>query len=146
MAAILHDVGKVTVPDHVLRKREPLTEREWEAIKRSPVRGAEMVARIQGLEEIVPWIRHSHEHLDGSGYPDGLSGDAIPLSARILRIADVFDALTTARSYRRRLTPREALELMEDDVGSFDPDVFALFKEIFPEIVGTAEAAVVQMR
>jgi HD-GYP domain-containing protein (c-di-GMP phosphodiesterase class II) len=86
-------------------------------------------------------VRSHHERWDGAGYPDGLQADDIPLSARILRIADVFDALTTARSYRRPLTPAEALELMENDVGSFDPDLFALFKEIFPEIMGTAEEA-----
>ena len=78
MAAILHDVGKVSIPDHVLRKQQPLTEREWEAIKQNPVRGAEMVSRIQGLETIVPWIRHSLERFDGSGYPDGLSGEDDP--------------------------------------------------------------------
>ena len=78
MAAILHDVGKVSIPDHVLRKPQPLTEREWETIKQNPVRGAEMVSRIQGLETIVPWIRHSLERCDGSGYPDGLSGEDDP--------------------------------------------------------------------
>ena len=71
MAAILHDVGKVSIPDHILRKQKPLTESDWEAIRQSPVRGAEMVARIQGLETIVPWIRHSLERYDGSGYPAG---------------------------------------------------------------------------
>jgi HD-GYP domain-containing protein (c-di-GMP phosphodiesterase class II) len=86
-------------------------------------------------------VRSHHERWDGRGYPDGLVGEAIPLSARILRVADVFDALTTARSYRRRLTPAEAMEIMEDDVGSFDPEIFAIFRMIFPDIVGTAEEA-----
>jgi putative two-component system response regulator len=89
-------------------------------------------------------VLYHHERWDGRGYPDGLSADAIPVSARILRIADVFDALTTARSYRRRLTPDEALALMEEDEGSFDPEIFALFKAIFPELVGRATQAQAQ--
>ena len=103
MAAILHDVGKVSIPDHILRKQKPLTDRDWEAIRQSPVRGAEMVSRIQGLETIVPWVRHSLERYDGSGYPDGLSGDAIPLACRILHVADAFDAITSGRPYREPL-------------------------------------------
>ena len=103
MAAILHDVGKVSIPDHVLRKPQPLTDREWEAIKQNPVRGAEMVSRIQGLETIVPWIRHSLERFDGSGYPDGLSGEddpaRLPHPARRGRLRR--DALRAARTGRR---------------------------------------------
>ena len=110
MAAILHDVGKVSIPDHILRKRDPLTDKDWEAIRQNPVRGAEMVSRIQGLEAIVPWVRHSHERFDGSGYPDGLSGDAIPQACRILHVADAFDAMISGRPYRRPMTPEEALD------------------------------------
>jgi len=146
MGAFLHDLGKTEVPEEILNKPGRLTEEERAIMERHPVTGDEMLAPVEFPWDIRPMVRSHHERWDGLGYPDRLSGDDIPLAARILRIADVFDALTTARSYRRRLTPREALELMEDDVGSFDPDVFALFKEIFPEIVGTAEAAVVQMR
>ena len=106
MAAILHDVGKVSIPDHVLRKPQPLNEREWETIKQNPVRGAEMVSRIQGLETIVPWIRHSLERLDGSGYPDGLSGEDIPLACRILHVADAYDAMRCERPYRPAMSDR----------------------------------------
>ena len=130
MAAILHDVGKVSIPDHILRKREPLDEREWEAVKKNPVRGAEMVARIQGLETIVPWIRHSHERLDGGGYPDGLSGDSIPLACRVLHVADAFDAMISGRPYRRAVTTEEALQELQRNAGvQFDPQCVALLEE-----------------
>jgi len=122
MAAILHDVGKVSIPDHILRKRQPLTDGDWEAIRRSPERGAEIVSRIQGLETIVPWVRHALERFDGSGYPDGLGGDAIPLACRILHVADAFDAITSGRPYREPLTEAEALEELRRNAGTqFDP-------------------------
>jgi HD-GYP domain-containing protein (c-di-GMP phosphodiesterase class II) len=122
MAAILHDVGKVSIPDHVLRKPQPLTDRDWAAIKQNPVRGAEMVSRIQGLETIVPWIRHSLERFDGSGYPDGLSGEQIPLACRILHVADAYDAMTSERPYRPAMTEQEArAELTRGTGTQFDP-------------------------
>jgi diguanylate cyclase (GGDEF)-like protein/putative nucleotidyltransferase with HDIG domain len=122
MAAILHDVGKVSIPDHVLRKPQPLTERDWEAIKQNPVRGAEMVSRIQGLETIVPWIRHSLERFDGSGYPDGLSGEEIPLACRILHVADAYDAMTCERPYRPAMSAQEARAELARGAGTqFDP-------------------------
>ncbi len=141
MGAFLHDLGKTEVPEEILNKPGKLTDDERGVMERHPVIGDEMLAPVEFPWDIRPMVRSHHERWDGRGYPDGLAGDAIPTAARILRIADVFDALTTARSYRRRLTPEEALEIMEEDVGSFDPDIFALFKLIFPEIVGTAEAA-----
>ena len=122
MAAILHDVGKVSIPDHVLRKQQPLTASDWEAIRQAPVRGAEMVSRIEGLEPIVPWIRHGLERYDGSGYPDGLSGEAIPLACRILHVADAFDAITSGRPYREPLAVEAALRELRDGAGvQFDP-------------------------
>jgi diguanylate cyclase (GGDEF)-like protein len=123
MAAILHDVGKVSIPDHILRKRDPLTEKEWESIRLNPVRGAEMVARIQGLETIVPWVRHSHERMDGNGYPDGLSAEAIPPACRILHVADAFDAITSGRPYRRALSAAQAIEELRRHAGTqFDSE------------------------
>jgi HD-GYP domain-containing protein (c-di-GMP phosphodiesterase class II) len=118
MAAILHDVGKVSIPDHVLRKPPPLSERDWETIKQNPVRGAEMVSRIQGLETIVPWIRHSLERFDGSGYPDGLRGEAIPLACRILHVADAYDAMTCERPYRPAMSEQEARAELACGVGT----------------------------
>jgi HD-GYP domain-containing protein (c-di-GMP phosphodiesterase class II) len=123
MAAILHDVGKVSIPDHILRKTKPLTDAEWETVKESPARGAEMVSRIHGLESIVPWIRHGLEHYDGSGYPDGRSGDAIPPASRILHVGDAFDAIVSGRPYREPRSPEAALEELRRNVGTqFDPD------------------------
>jgi putative nucleotidyltransferase with HDIG domain len=141
MGAFLHDLGKTEVPEEILNKPGRLTDEERAIMERHPVTGDEMLAPVEFPWDIRPMVRSHHERWDGRGYPDGLEGGAIPLSARILRIADVFDALTTARSYRRRLTPEEALTLMEEDEGSFDPEIFAIFKEIFPDIIGTAEAA-----
>ncbi|HEX6748399.1 MAG TPA: HD domain-containing phosphohydrolase [Longimicrobium sp.] len=141
MGAFLHDLGKTEVPEEILNKPGKLTDEERAIMERHPVTGDEMLAPVEFPWDIRPMVRSHHERWDGRGYPDGLSGDTIPLSARILRIADVFDALTTARSYRRRLTPEEALEIMEDDDGSFDPEIFSIFKELFPQIMGTAEEA-----
>jgi diguanylate cyclase (GGDEF)-like protein len=122
MAAMLHDVGKVSIPDHILRKQKPLTPQEWEAIKQNPVRGAEIASRIQGLEAIVPWVRHSLERYDGSGYPDGLRGEEIPLACRIMHVADAYDAITSGRPYKERLAPDAALEELRNNAGTqFDP-------------------------
>jgi diguanylate cyclase (GGDEF)-like protein len=109
LAAILHDVGKIAVPEAVLRKPEPLTAAERSLVERHAAAGGEMVGRIDGLEELAPWVRHSHEHVDGSGYPDGLAGEDIPLEARILSVADAFDAMTSARPYSAALPVDEAL-------------------------------------
>jgi diguanylate cyclase (GGDEF)-like protein len=122
IAAMLHDVGKVSLPDSILRKPDALTDREYTRVKSHPVVGAELIARVEGLDEILPWIRHSHEHYDGSGYPDGLRGEAIPLESRILLVADAFDAMTGGRPYRRPITNREALEELRRAAGTqFDP-------------------------
>jgi diguanylate cyclase (GGDEF)-like protein len=109
LAAILHDVGKIAVPEAVLRKPEPLTAAERTLVERHPGAGADMVARIDGLAEIAPWVRHSHEHVDGSGYPDGLAGADIPLEARILLVADAFDAMTSERPYSPAMPVDDAL-------------------------------------
>ncbi|HEV7589428.1 MAG TPA: HD domain-containing phosphohydrolase [Longimicrobium sp.] len=145
MGAFLHDLGKTEVAEEILNKPGRLTDEERAAMERHPVIGDEMLAPVEFPWDIRPMVRSHHERWDGRGYPDGLSEDRIPLSARILRIADVFDALTTARSYRRRLTPQEALAIMEEDVGSFDPEIFALFKRVFPELVGRATQAQAQI-
>src|SRR5919199_4860299 len=130
MAAMLHDVGKVSVPDRILRKPGPLTDAEFAEVAKHPETGAEIVGRIGSLAPIVPWIRHAHEHWDGSGYPDGLSGEAIPLAARILLVADAFDAMTSDRPYRKARSPDEALEELRRHAGSqFDPRCVAIFDE-----------------
>jgi diguanylate cyclase (GGDEF)-like protein len=128
IAAVLHDVGKVSIPDRVLRKKDKLTPEDWDEIKKHPVAGAEIVARIKGLEEVVPWIRYTRENFDGSGYPDGLIGEDIPLQARILHVASAFDAMTSDRAYRRALSFDDALTELRANAGTqFDPECVALF-------------------
>jgi diguanylate cyclase (GGDEF)-like protein len=122
MAAMLHDVGKVTVPDEILSKPGRLTPEEFETMKRHSISGAELVARIDGLDMIVPWIRHSHESFDGSGYPDGLVGEAIPQASRIMLVADAFDAITSSRPYRDALSVAHACRELKRHAGTqFDP-------------------------
>jgi diguanylate cyclase (GGDEF)-like protein len=122
MAAMLHDVGKVTVPDEILCKPGRLTDAEFERMKGHSTAGAELVSHIEGLDTIVAWIRHSHESFDGSGYPDGLRGEAIPLASRIMLVADAFDAITSTRPYRDALSIAHACEELRRNAGSqFDP-------------------------
>jgi diguanylate cyclase (GGDEF)-like protein/putative nucleotidyltransferase with HDIG domain len=122
IAAMLHDVGKVSVPERILTKQGPLTAEERQSVERHSVAGAEIVARIEGLGMIVPWIRHSHERFDGSGYPDGLAGEAIPDASRIILVADAFDAITSDRPYRATRSPEEAARELRAGAGSqFDP-------------------------
>jgi diguanylate cyclase (GGDEF)-like protein len=122
IAAMLHDAGKVTVPDSILCKPGALSTDEFEVIKGHSVAGAELVSRIEGMDTIVPWIRHSHESFDGSGYPDGLRGEAIPQASRILLVADAFDAITSTRPYREANSVAHACEeLIRGSGTQFDP-------------------------
>lgn len=141
MGAFLHDVGKTEVPEEILNKPGRLTDEERAIMERHTVIGDEMLAPVEFPWDIRPMVRSHHERWDGKGYPDRLAGEEIPRSARIMRIADVFDALTTARSYRRPLTPEEALSIMQDDAGSFDPELFHIFLELYPEFAPTAVEA-----
>jgi diguanylate cyclase (GGDEF)-like protein len=118
LASTLHDVGKVSVPDRILRKPGPLTIDEFEHVKNHPAAGAEIVAHIDGLSPVAEWIRHSHEHVDGSGYPAGLTGDAIPLAARVLLVADAFDSMLSTRPYGAALPPDAALEELRRGAGT----------------------------
>jgi diguanylate cyclase (GGDEF)-like protein len=126
LAATLHDVGKVGIPDRILNKPGKLDRAEYDELKRHTIVGAEMLARIEDLDEIVPWVRHSHEHIDGSGYPDGLAGEDIPAASRIVLVADAFDAMTSDRPYRRAFTVAAALAELELHAGTqFDADCVA---------------------
>jgi diguanylate cyclase (GGDEF)-like protein/putative nucleotidyltransferase with HDIG domain len=126
LAATLHDVGKVSIPDRILKKPTALDTAEYAEIQRHTSIGAEMLSRIDGLEAVVLWVRHSHERFDGSGYPDGLAGDEIPGASRILFAADAFDAMTSDRPYRRALEMEQAVEELRANSGSqFDPDCVA---------------------
>jgi diguanylate cyclase (GGDEF)-like protein len=123
MAAMLHDVGKVSVPDRILQKPGALTAAEYETVKAHPEAGARIVEQLDGLSPVVGWIRHSHEHVDGSGYPAGLSGDAIPEASRIMLVAEAFDAMTTERPYGSPLPADIALEELRAGAGAqFDAD------------------------
>jgi putative nucleotidyltransferase with HDIG domain len=131
MGAFLHDVGKVSVPPEILNKPDQLTAEERAVMARHPAEGVALLAGIEFPWDIRPMILHHHERWDGSGYPNGLGHDDIPMAARILTIADVYDALTTTRSYREAFSPRKAWEIMSSETGrTFDPDLLPLFKPV----------------
>jgi putative nucleotidyltransferase with HDIG domain len=141
-AALLHDIGKIAVPDHILNKPSTLTRTEYEKMKRHATIGADILASIGFPFPVVPIVRHHHEAWDGSGYPAGLSGQAIPIGARILAVVDCFDALISDRPYRRRLTTQEAIRILESRTGSmYDPQVVQKFVEIYERV--SAEPAAV---
>jgi diguanylate cyclase (GGDEF)-like protein len=129
LAAMVQDVGKLPVPDRILQKPGPLAPGEYEEVKRHLVRGAEMVGRIEGLERIAPWLRHAHENFDGSGYPDGLSGEQIPLASRMLRVVTAFAAMTSVRPHRCAMPQDAALEQLRRNAGGqFDPRCVLAFE------------------
>jgi cyclic di-GMP phosphodiesterase len=115
-AGIVHDIGKVAVPDNILLKSSSLTDEEWRVMKQHPVVGERICLPLKSFQLLLPIIRHHHEKLDGSGYPDGLKGEQIPLTARILQVTDIFDALTTDRPYRKAMQRKDAFELMREEV------------------------------
>lgn len=130
---LLHDVGKVAVPDSILWKPEPLTPEERLLMERHPIVGWEILREIDFLGEAKLVVRHHHERWDGDGYPDRLAGDVIPLAARVFAVADVLDALTTVRPYRQPSSIEEARVMIEESGGTqFDPEVVAAFMEISP--------------
>jgi putative nucleotidyltransferase with HDIG domain len=128
MGALLHDVGKIMVPSAILNKAGPLTDEEFAIMKDHPARGETLVSGAGFPWDIRPMIRHHHERWDGRGYPDRLAGEQIPRAARILCIADVFDALTSTRSYRKAYTSAQAVKIMREDAGRvFDPALLETF-------------------
>jgi putative nucleotidyltransferase with HDIG domain len=130
MGAFLHDVGKTTIDAAMLNKPGSLDPREWEEMRKHTSAGDQIVAELGFPYDIRPMVRSHHERWDGKGYPDQLAGEQIPLTARILCIADVYDALTTTRSYRLAHSSAEAVKIMEQEIGIFDPQLFALFREL----------------
>jgi putative two-component system response regulator len=135
----LHDIGKVAVPDHVLFKPGPLTSDEWEIMKGHAEKGARICAGMKSLAPVLPIIQHHHERWDGSGYPHGLKGEDIPLLARILQLADIYDALTTERPYKKAMTPEQALATVREEArkGWRDPKLVELFGDILPTFRST---------
>ena len=131
-AGIVHDVGKIAVPDAILLKPGRLTPDEWTIVREHSVVGERICAPLKSFRLVLPIIRHHHEKLDGSGYPDGLRGEAVPITARVLQIVDVFDALTTDRPYKKAFSLSDALQTMKEEVakGWWDPTIFDQFERL----------------
>ena len=129
-SGIVHDIGKIAVPEDILLKRGPLTDEEWAIMKQHPVIGERICSPLKSFRLVLPVIRHHHEKMDGSGYPDGLKGEHIPITVRILQIVDIYDALTTERPYRKSLPPEEAFSIMraEAERGWWDASVLDEFE------------------
>jgi len=127
-AALLHDIGKIGIPNEVLNKKDKLSAENWEAIKAHPRLGTNIVSNIPQLIRCADSILHHHERWDGSGYPQGLKGEQIPLESRILAIADSFEAMTSARPYRPALSREDVVEELRKGAGSqFDPTLVEVF-------------------
>jgi response regulator RpfG family c-di-GMP phosphodiesterase len=135
LGGIIHDIGKVAVPDAILFKAGPLTDEEWTIMRMHPIEGERICAGLSAFRRVLPIIRHHHEKMDGTGYPDALKGEEIPLSARVLQMVDIYDALTTSRPYKPAMSTARALEIMEAEVakGWRDPRIFREFRDMILE-------------
>ncbi|MEN3008317.1 HD-GYP domain-containing protein [Pseudothermotoga sp.] len=131
MACMLHDVGKIGIPDYILGKPEKLSDVEFDIIKTHSVKSEELLKSVKGLKEEAKWVRHHHERWDGLGYPDNLAGEEIPLPSRIITIADIYEALTSDRPYRKAYTKQEAIEMIKQMSGTvLDPKVVDAFLKV----------------
>lgn len=137
----LHDIGKVAIKDSILFKPSALSDEEWATMRRHPLIGEQICRRLSTLAPVLPIIRSHHERWDGSGYPDGLRGSRIPLLARVLQLADIYDALTTVRPYKRAFTPKEALAIMEEETarGWRDPELMQLFVGLHRKVMAALD-------
>jgi putative nucleotidyltransferase with HDIG domain len=134
-AALLHDIGKLGIPDQLLHKPGPLTPHEYNQVKQHAVIGADILSAVPFAGPLALIVRHHHENWDGSGYPDGLLGDAIPLGARVLAIVDCYDALTSDRPYRRSLSHERAMAMILERRGTmYEPDIADAFLRIVDEL------------
>ncbi|MES1260725.1 MAG: HD domain-containing phosphohydrolase, partial [Acidobacteriota bacterium] len=141
-AALLHDVGKLAVPEYIISKPGKLTPDEFERMKVHPVVGAEILERVHFPYPVVPIVRSHHEKFDGSGYPDGLAGDQIPIGARILSAVDCLDALSSNRQYRTAMAVEDAMQIVKNEAGkSFDPKIVAILDRRFTELEQKAKSA-----
>lgn len=146
-AALLHDIGKIGIPDAILNKPGPLTAEEFAVIQEHPLRGHRIIQDVRSLRPEIGGVRHHHERLDGSGYPDGLIGDEIPLEARIIAVADVFDALTSARPYREAWSIDKALEILREERGAkLDPTCVDALISMLPTWSGKTAKPFTQSR
>jgi HD-GYP domain-containing protein (c-di-GMP phosphodiesterase class II) len=135
-AGLLHDIGKIGIPDSILNKDGILDEQEWRQIKTHPEMGVEILRYVADLSNSLPIILNHHEHFDGSGYPAGLKGNAIPFEARLLSIADAFDAMTSLRPYHNQRTTQEAVDELRRCAGTtFDPELVDLFCQVIETMV-----------
>lgn len=127
-AAFLHDIGKVCIPSEILKKAGPLSPSERQVMDKHPELGQRLLEQVPGYEEVSRVVRTCHENFDGSGYPDGLAGDEIPIEARIISVVDAYDAITSSRVYKVEIPPHEALMEVDAAAGTrFDPQVVAAF-------------------
>jgi putative nucleotidyltransferase with HDIG domain len=132
IGSLLHDIGKLGTYDDILEKTDPLTEKEWELIKMHPTKGAAILNPVGQLQKMIPIIKYHHERFDGKGYPEGLQGSDTPLLARILCLADSFDAMTADRPYKRAMGREQAFVHVKEKAGTqFDPDVVEAFLKVF---------------
>nr|WP_279288967.1 HD domain-containing phosphohydrolase [Anaerosolibacter carboniphilus] len=133
-AAILHDIGKIGTPTEILNKKSNLTKDEYEIVKRHPLDAKKILGKIEGFEEIVNLTYMHHEHYDGSGYPEGLSGDEIPIEAQIIQAADAFDAMTSKRAYRDAMSIETVMNIFREERGKqFNPAVTDTMLRLFTE-------------
>lgn len=124
VAGVLHDLGKINLPDSILHKQGPLSDDEFEAVKQHPIVGEALLTHVEALQHLRPLVRHHHERYDGLGYPDRLAGTQIPLLARILAVADSFDAMNSDRPYRKALSSEQITQRLHSGAGhSWDPDI-----------------------
>jgi putative nucleotidyltransferase with HDIG domain len=132
IGSLLHDIGKLGTYDIILEKTEPLTDKEWDLIKMHPVKGADILNPIGQLQKVIPIVKYHHERFDGTGYPEGLKDQDIPLAARILSVADSFDSLIADRPYKRAMEREQAFAYVKQEAGKhFDPDVVKAFLKVF---------------
>lgn len=132
LAASLHDLGKIGIKDVILNKKGSLTESEFSVIKLHPEIGAQILQPLENVKEMIPWIKYHHERYDGKGYPDGLRKNDIPLGAKIIAVADSYDAMTTDRPYRKALKAEIASKEIQDNLGlQFDPEIGKAWLEVF---------------
>ena len=140
VAAFAHDIGKISMSDAVLRKAGPLTDAEWDEMRRCPVTGYDILRKVPQFQRVALIVRHHHERWDGRGYPDGLAGDDIPISAQIVSMADVYDALVSKRVYKAAYSPDTAVQMiLHGDCGQFNP----LLLECLVEIQDVLKAEIV---
>ena len=131
LGALLHDIGKIRVPESILNKPGTLSEEQWEVMRSHPEVGERILAPLESLDEVLPIVRSSHERWDGTGYPDRLAGEAIPLGARIVAVCDAYRAMVEHRPYRNALSRGDAIEELRNAAGTqFDPDCVTALLEV----------------